>query len=157
MKKVFSSFDKDNSGYLDVKELQMVSKELGCEMDDAEIEECIKDLDQNKDNKITYNEFRKWWLSGRQGLSPWMRRLLAFKLRTIQFMDSISPTLKVAIEDASADNIEMATNHLQVNINKVEHGGGTTLYVKVMGLSPELKQEFHRIKTMHNFKLPEEE
>ena len=65
MKKVFSSFDKDNSGYLDVKELQMVSKELGCEMDDAEIEECIKDLDQNKDNKITYNEFRKWWLSGR--------------------------------------------------------------------------------------------
>ena len=26
-----------------------------------------------------------------------------------------------------------------------------------MGLSPELKQEFHRIKTMHNFKIPEEE
>lgn len=83
MKKVFSSFDKDNSGYLDVKELKNVSKELGREMDEAELEECIKDLDQNKDNKITYDEFRKWWLSGRQGLSPWMRRLLAFKLRTI--------------------------------------------------------------------------
>lgn len=72
-------------------------------------------------------------------------------------MDSISPTLKTAIEDASAENIEIATNHLQLNVNHVGDHGGTTLYVKMMGLSPELKQEFHRIKTMHNFKIPEEE
>ena len=45
MKKVFSSFDKDNSGFLDVKELKAVSKELGREMDEAEVEECLKDLD----------------------------------------------------------------------------------------------------------------
>ena len=32
-------------------------------------------------------------------------------------MDSISPTLKTAIEDASAENIEIATNHLQLNVN----------------------------------------
>ena len=71
-------------------------------------------------------------------------------------MDSISPTLKTAIEDATADTVEIATNNIQININKVEHAG-TTLYVKAMGLSPELKSEFHRIKTMHNFKMPEEE
>jgi len=29
----------------------------------------MKDLDIDKDNKISFDEFGKWWLSGRQGLS----------------------------------------------------------------------------------------
>ena len=45
MKKVFASFDKDNTGYLDVKELRNVSKELGREMDEPELDECMQDLD----------------------------------------------------------------------------------------------------------------
>jgi calcium-dependent protein kinase len=65
MRKVFSSFDKNNSGYIDIQELRDVSKELGAELDQAELEECLKDLDVNKDNKVTYDEFKKWWLSGR--------------------------------------------------------------------------------------------
>jgi Ca2+-binding EF-hand superfamily protein len=32
MRKVYQSFDKDGSGYIDVKELKEVSKELGIEM-----------------------------------------------------------------------------------------------------------------------------
>lgn len=82
MNKIFHSFDKDNSGFIDINELKQVSKELGREMDQSELEECMKDLDINKDNKISYDEFKKWWLSGRQGLSNWMRRLLAFKLKS---------------------------------------------------------------------------
>lgn len=65
MNKIFHSFDKDNSGFIDINELKQVSKELGREMDQSELEECMKDLDINKDNKISYDEFRKWWLSGR--------------------------------------------------------------------------------------------
>lgn len=65
MKKAFQSFDKDGSGYIDINELREVSKELGRPMDAAELEECMQDLDQNKDNKITYDEFKRWWLSGR--------------------------------------------------------------------------------------------
>ena len=65
MRKTFQSFDKDNSGYIDIKELREVSKELGRQMDEAELEECMQDLDQNKDSKIHYEEFKKWWLSGR--------------------------------------------------------------------------------------------
>ena len=42
-----------------------MSKELGKELDQGELEECMQDLDMNKDNKITYDEFKKWWLSGR--------------------------------------------------------------------------------------------
>lgn len=65
MSKTFQSFDKDGSGYIDINELKEVSKELGRPMDAAELEECMQDLDQNKDNKITYDEFKRWWLSGR--------------------------------------------------------------------------------------------
>jgi hypothetical protein len=50
----------------------------------------------------------------------------------------------------------MNTNSLSLNINKVEHAG-TTLYAKAMGLSPELTAEIFRIRSMHKFKIPEEE
>jgi len=43
----------------------------------------MKDLDINKDGKISFDEFKTWWLSGKQGLSPMMRKLLGFKLKTI--------------------------------------------------------------------------
>lgn len=54
MKKVFNSFDKDNSGFIDINELKDASKELGRPLDAAELDECMKDLDQNKDGKISY-------------------------------------------------------------------------------------------------------
>lgn len=45
MKKVFKSFDKDNSGFIDINELKDVSQELGRPLDAAELEECMQDLD----------------------------------------------------------------------------------------------------------------
>jgi hypothetical protein len=65
MKKVFKAFDTDNSDYIDSAELKEVAKELGKPLDAAELDECLKDLDQNKDGKISYEEFSQWWLSGR--------------------------------------------------------------------------------------------
>lgn len=80
MIKVFKNMDKDGSGYIDVNELKDISKELGRPLDAAELEECMKDLDYNKDNKISFEEFSEWWLSGRQGMSGFMRSILSFKL-----------------------------------------------------------------------------
>jgi hypothetical protein len=65
IKNVFVSFDKDSSGFIDPNELKAVSKELGRELDASELETCMKDLDLNKDGKISLDEFTKWWLSGR--------------------------------------------------------------------------------------------
>jgi Ca2+-binding EF-hand superfamily protein len=45
IRKAFQAFDKDNSGFIDINELQEVSKELGRQMDQAELEECLQDLD----------------------------------------------------------------------------------------------------------------
>ena len=41
----FSFFDKDGSGYLTLNEIQQSCKELG--MDDAQVEEIIKEVDSN--------------------------------------------------------------------------------------------------------------
>lgn len=83
IKKVFTSFDADNSGFIDKNELLAVSKELGRELNPAELEECLKDLDRNHDGKISYDEFSSWWLSGRQGISDTMRKLLGYKLNAV--------------------------------------------------------------------------
>ncbi|KAI3826267.1 hypothetical protein L1987_00312 [Smallanthus sonchifolius] len=51
----FSYFDKDGSGYITVNEIQQSCKELG--IDDAHLEEIIKEADMNNDGHIDYNEF----------------------------------------------------------------------------------------------------
>jgi hypothetical protein len=127
-------------------------------LDAAELEECMKDLDINHDNKISYDEFKKWWLSGRQGLSPLMRRLLATKLKTLKLIGQISGPLKDVLAEAdSGQAVEMTTNSLSINLNKVTGAAGTLIYVKVLLLSPELREEHNRIKTLHKFGIPEED
>ena len=101
LRKSFAAFDKDGSGFIDKNELRMVSKEAGRELDAAEVEECMRDLDINHDGKITFEEFSKWWLSGRQGLSPWMRRILASKLKAYKLIDQLSAPMRDVLAEAS--------------------------------------------------------
>ncbi|KAI3738478.1 hypothetical protein L2E82_28511 [Cichorium intybus] len=51
----FSYFDKDGSGFITLNEIQQSCKELG--MEDAQVEEIIKEADLNNDGRIDYNEF----------------------------------------------------------------------------------------------------
>lgn len=78
-------------------------------MDQAELEECMKDLDINKDNKISFDEFQKWWLSGRQGLSHWMRRLLAFKLKSAKLVGSLTGPLQEVLSESDSQ-VDISTN-----------------------------------------------
>ncbi|KAJ0550864.1 putative protein kinase CAMK-CDPK family [Helianthus annuus] len=51
----FSYFDKDGSGYITRNELQQACKEFG--VDSVHLEDIIKEVDQNNDGRIDYNEF----------------------------------------------------------------------------------------------------
>ncbi|KAD5961727.1 hypothetical protein R6Q59_014707 [Mikania micrantha] len=51
----FSYFDKDGSGYITRNELQQACKEFG--VNDIHLEEVIKEVDQNNDDRIDYSEF----------------------------------------------------------------------------------------------------
>ena len=52
--------------------------------------------------------------------------------------------------------MQLNTNHLSLNINKVQHAG-TTLSAKLMLLSHEAKQEYTRMRALHNFGFSGEE
>lgn len=54
LRSTFRRFDKDDSGYLEPKELQEV---LGEEFDGSDIEELMDDADDNHDGKISWAEF----------------------------------------------------------------------------------------------------
>lgn len=54
MKKTFDSIDTDGSGSIDMKELTNLSKALGHELGDAELKVVFDELDENKDQKISY-------------------------------------------------------------------------------------------------------
>ncbi|KVH98777.1 Calcium-binding EF-hand [Cynara cardunculus var. scolymus] len=51
----FSFFDKDNSGYITYDELQQACKDFG--IHDVQLEEMIKEIDQDDDGRIDYGEF----------------------------------------------------------------------------------------------------
>nr|UXX22572.1 calmodulin-domain protein kinase 8 [Hevea brasiliensis] len=51
----FSYFDKDGSGYITLDELQQACMEFG--MEDVHLEEMIREVDQDNDGRIDYNEF----------------------------------------------------------------------------------------------------
>jgi calcium-dependent protein kinase len=51
----FSYFDKDGSGYITQDELQQACEEFG--MEDCKLEDMIREVDQDNDGRIDYNEF----------------------------------------------------------------------------------------------------
>ncbi|KAH9803678.1 calcium-dependent protein kinase 9 [Citrus sinensis] len=58
--KAFQYFDKDNSGYITVDELETVFKEynMGDDATIATIREIMSEVDRDKDGRISYDEFR---------------------------------------------------------------------------------------------------
>lgn len=85
-----------------------------------------------------------------------MRRLLGFKLNALKFVDSISGTLKETIEEAKGSAVDVSTNFLSININKVEHSG-FSVYLKGLALSEECKNDYNKIKGTHNIEATFEE
>ncbi|MQM14053.1 hypothetical protein Taro_046984 [Colocasia esculenta] len=61
----FSYFDKDGSGYITQDELQQACEEFG--IGDVRLEEMIREVDQDNDGRIDYNEFVAMMQKGNAG------------------------------------------------------------------------------------------
>ncbi|XP_009798725.1 calcium-dependent protein kinase SK5 [Nicotiana tabacum] len=61
----FSYFDKDGSGYITIEELQQACKEFG--LSELNLDEIIKDIDQDNDGQIDYKEFSAMMRKGTGG------------------------------------------------------------------------------------------
>uniref|UniRef100_J3MIQ6 non-specific serine/threonine protein kinase n=1 Tax=Oryza brachyantha TaxID=4533 RepID=J3MIQ6_ORYBR len=75
----FSYFDKDSSGYITQDELQKACEEFG--IGDAHLEDIIKDIDQDNDGRIDYNEFVTMMQKGNNPLGKKGQGQLSFGLR----------------------------------------------------------------------------
>jgi len=61
IKSIFNQFDKNNNGSIEKKELGSLAIALNSPLTPAELSDFFKDLDIDKSNRITYDEFIKYW------------------------------------------------------------------------------------------------
>ncbi|KAH6833819.1 calcium-dependent protein kinase 2 [Perilla frutescens var. hirtella] len=62
----FSFFDKDGSGYITIDELQQACKEFG--LSELNLDEMIREIDQDNDGQIDYGEFAAMMRKGNGGI-----------------------------------------------------------------------------------------
>ncbi|CAM9316280.1 unnamed protein product [Discosporangium mesarthrocarpum] len=60
----FKNFDKDNSGYIDQRELGIVMRSLGYSPSNQQLKEMMMQVDENNDGVITLDEFINMMRSG---------------------------------------------------------------------------------------------
>ncbi|KQK20828.1 calcium-dependent protein kinase 17 [Brachypodium distachyon] len=75
----FSYFDKDGSGYITQDELEKACEEFG--IGDAHLDDIIRDIDQDNDGRIDYNEFVTMMQKGNNPLGKKGQGQMSFGLR----------------------------------------------------------------------------
>ena len=55
--KVFRLFDEDNAGFVTIKNLRRVAKELGENISEEELQEMVERADSNGDQQVTADDF----------------------------------------------------------------------------------------------------
>ncbi len=55
--KVFRLFDEDNAGFVTIKNLRRVAKELGETISEEELQEMVERADSNGDQQVTADDF----------------------------------------------------------------------------------------------------
>lgn len=73
--------DANGNGFLEKDEIANVVSKLGIQASAEESKKIIQQLDYNKDGCISLEEFRGWWLTGRQGMSASLQKVLFYKVR----------------------------------------------------------------------------
>lgn len=61
IKRLFNQYDQDQDGHLTRKQFASFIRGIGLELGQNEFKNAFDEIDWDGDNKISYNEFRKWW------------------------------------------------------------------------------------------------
>jgi calmodulin len=63
IKEAFKVFDKDGNGFISATELRHVMTNLGEKLTDEEVDEMIREADEDQDGQINYEEFVKMMMA----------------------------------------------------------------------------------------------
>lgn len=65
--KTFKKYDTANDSFLDIKELKLMMEKLGAPQTHVALKEMIREVDEDKDDKINFREFLLIYRKARQG------------------------------------------------------------------------------------------
>ncbi|XP_020253819.1 LOW QUALITY PROTEIN: calcium-dependent protein kinase 28-like [Asparagus officinalis] len=83
LRNAFSFFDEDKNGYITIDDLSQACKDFGVR--DVNLDEMIKEVDQNNDGKIDYSEFETLMRKGNGGNGALARRTKQESLNVEEF------------------------------------------------------------------------
>eukprot|EP00831_Metopus_contortus_P039515 TRINITY_DN3096_c0_g1_i4.p1 TRINITY_DN3096_c0_g1~~TRINITY_DN3096_c0_g1_i4.p1 ORF type:complete len:603 (+),score=112.24 TRINITY_DN3096_c0_g1_i4:108-1916(+) len=138
---VFNEFDKDKSGYIELKEIKEVAKELGTEIPESEAEEIIQELDINKDGKISMEEFVEFWKTGRQGRSSKMGGIVGDFLKAHPSLAEAAQALS-AFSYSPTEESALKSSSFSIRVNKV-YSAGLQLNVSFMTKGKEMESYYN--------------
>lgn len=61
VREIFSHFDRDGSGTIDPQEFAALLRALDEDFSDEEIEIGLAAIDRNRNQRIEFEEFLRWW------------------------------------------------------------------------------------------------
>ncbi|KAL4487907.1 hypothetical protein ABPG72_022767 [Tetrahymena utriculariae] len=127
IKAVFVKFDKDNSGQLDYSELKQVAQELGVQLETNEIQNIFSELDVNKDQKISFEEFWEWWKLGRPNK---LEKMIYYKLKSMKLLKKAHANF-LRLGSALDVKYDKSVDKVYVALNYGSHPGDTRIQAKV--------------------------
>merc|ERR1719262_260183 len=121
IKEAFDLFDTDGSGNIDIKELTIAMKALGCEPKPGEIEKMIGEVDDDGGGSIGFDEFLRMMTNKILNKDPKDDMVKAFKL----FDDDNTGfvTLKNMKRVAKETNQTLDEDELQEMLNDADRDG----------------------------------
>merc|ERR1712124_240360 len=118
IKEAFDLFDVDGSGNIDIKELTIAMKALGCEPKPGEIEKMIADVDDDGSGEIGFDEFLQMMTDKILNKDPKDDMLKAFRLFDDDQTGSVS--LKNLKRVSRETNQTLSDDELQEMLNDAD-------------------------------------
>jgi K+-dependent Na+/Ca+ exchanger-like protein len=111
---VFRQADVDDSGDIDKEELEHLFAKLECSVPREELDQVMDELDENKDGKITEEDFVKWYVHSEKRIT--MRTRLVFDFFdtekggkiTRESLKKLLKTVEPAVTDEDVDQAMLA-------------------------------------------------
>jgi hypothetical protein len=153
VKNIFEEFDKDKRGYIDLKDLTQVAKELGVLLSPAEAELMYKELDENKDGKISLKEFTDWWRNGRQGKSYKLSEMLTKGIQKSKALSLAANLLEQygGLKDLVEEEQKVIKSQFEIHVNRVKNVGGLILNGMFMSPGKALDAHLQQYRTCLSF------